>query len=159
MYFSGMFKCSNKKCRAPVEKRGYCQPCSTEKQRVWREAHPGYGAAKWREWADRNREQLRAKDRERYRLKREASVGVAKEKPPALSHYERKKRYFEKYPIKAECMKIYKYAIRRGKLVRGPCSVCGVTEGVDGHHTDYTKPLDVVWLCKPHHREAHRTCE
>jgi len=128
--------------------------------------NPGYATYKKEEWLEKNPEKARIlyekkllRDKEKYRLMREAQGKKVGERPPALSHYERKKRYFEKHPIKAECMKIYKYAIRQGKLVRGPCSVCGVTEGVDGHHTDYTKPLDVVWLCKPHHREAHRTCE
>lgn len=151
-----MFKCSNKKCRSPVEKRGYCQPCSTEIQRAWREAHPGYASAKWREWADKNREKLREKDRERYRLKRESIGKVVGEKPPPLTAWERTKRSLEKNPIRASAMKIYKYALRQGKLESGPCAVCGCTKNIDGHHTDYTKPLDVVWLCKTHHREEHK---
>lgn len=47
-----------------------------------------------------------------------------------------------------------RYAIRVGKLVRQPCSVCGAVE-VEAHHTDYSKPLEVVWLCHTHHLEAH----
>jgi hypothetical protein len=46
-------------------------------------------------------------------------------------------------------------AIRNGQLVKGPCSVCGATERVEGHHEDYSKPLEVVWLCKLHHRRRH----
>lgn len=45
-------------------------------------------------------------------------------------------------------------AISSGALVRQPCEVCGEAK-VDAHHDDYTKPLDVRWLCKPHHREHH----
>jgi hypothetical protein len=44
-------------------------------------------------------------------------------------------------------------AIRDGKLVRKPCEVCG-NEKSQAHHEDYSKPLEVVWLCKPHHFEA-----
>jgi hypothetical protein len=73
-----------------------------------------------------------------------------------MTDWERKKRSLENNPIQAAAMKIYKYALRQGKLERGPCAVCGATENIDGHHTDYTKPLDVVWLCKPHHREEHK---
>ena len=43
--------------------------------------------------------------------------------------------------------------LKRGKLERKPCEVCGALE-VEGHHPDYTKPLDVVWLCHRHHLEA-----
>jgi hypothetical protein len=72
-----------------------------------------------------------------------------------LTPWERKKRSLEANPVKAACYKIYKYAMRRGNLVRGPCAVCGEPK-TEGHHTDYTKPLDVVWLCPEHHREEHR---
>lgn len=46
-------------------------------------------------------------------------------------------------------------AIKRNKLFRLPCEVCGSSEMVHAHHEDYTKPLDVRWLCVAHHREHH----
>jgi len=46
-------------------------------------------------------------------------------------------------------------AIRKGILKREPCQVCGETN-VHAHHHDYSKPLDVIWLCKTHHEEIHR---
>jgi hypothetical protein len=43
-------------------------------------------------------------------------------------------------------------AVRDGRLQRLPCLFCGA-EKVHGHHRDYSKPLDVIWLCpKCHHR-------
>ena len=47
-------------------------------------------------------------------------------------------------------------AIKRGQLVRQPCEVCGAALDVEAHHDDYTKPLDVRWLCKRHHAEHHK---
>lgn len=48
-------------------------------------------------------------------------------------------------------------AVLRGKLT--PWPVCAVPEcactTVEGHHPDYDRPLDVVWLCQPHHKQAH----
>lgn len=44
--------------------------------------------------------------------------------------------------------------IRRGKIVRMPCHVCGSPKA-EGHHHDYSKPLDVVWLCRPCHMAEH----
>lgn len=35
---------------------------------------------------------------------------------------------------------------RRGKLVRRPCALCGSADS-QMHHEDYSKPLDVTWLC------------
>lgn len=47
-------------------------------------------------------------------------------------------------------------AIAAGKLVRQPCEVCGA-QVVEAHHADYSKPLDVMWLCARHHAEWHAT--
>ena len=46
-------------------------------------------------------------------------------------------------------------AIRRGIVQRGACEVCGDPK-TDGHHPDYDRPADVVWLCRRHHRAEHR---
>lgn len=45
-------------------------------------------------------------------------------------------------------------ALWLGELVRQPCEVCGATR-TDGHHDDYSKPLEVRWLCRAHHAAAH----
>lgn len=42
-------------------------------------------------------------------------------------------------------------AIRDGKLIKQPCQVCR-SEDVEGHHEDYSKPLEVEWLCSRHHK-------
>lgn len=44
-------------------------------------------------------------------------------------------------------------ALRYGRLTRKPCEVCGAPRAT-AHHVDYSKPLDVRWLCRPHHDEA-----
>lgn len=44
-------------------------------------------------------------------------------------------------------------AVRDGILVPMPCQVCG--NKAQAHHPDYDRPLDVVWLCAKHHKEAH----
>jgi hypothetical protein len=36
------------------------------------------------------------------------------------------------------------------------CVICNTTEGIHRHHNDYTKPLEVVFLCSKHHGEIHR---
>lgn len=48
-------------------------------------------------------------------------------------------------------------AVRDKKLVKPTlCEACGRVERLDGHHYDYTKPLEVVWLCKTCHGQVHR---
>ncbi len=46
-------------------------------------------------------------------------------------------------------------AIFRGNLKPRPCEVCGATRDIDAHHDDYSKPLDVRWLCRAHHKQHH----
>ena len=48
-----------------------------------------------------------------------------------------------------------KAARAKGVLVAQPCATCGA-ERVEMHHEDYSRPLDVVWLCRPCHLERHR---
>jgi hypothetical protein len=48
------------------------------------------------------------------------------------------------------------YEIRSGRLKRPEsCERCGKRGRVDGHHHDYSKPLDVEWLCRPCHTAHH----
>lgn len=44
--------------------------------------------------------------------------------------------------------------VKRGKVKKGPCEVCGSLD-VEPHHDDYSKPLQVHWLCRTHHLELH----
>lgn len=44
--------------------------------------------------------------------------------------------------------------IKRGKVIKGNCEVCG-DANTEGHHSDYSKPLYVRWLCRKHHLESH----
>jgi len=46
-------------------------------------------------------------------------------------------------------------AIAKGSLVRSPCVRCGETKSL-AHHEDYDKPLDVMWLCQPCHKQRHK---
>jgi hypothetical protein len=45
--------------------------------------------------------------------------------------------------------------LRRGKLKRAPCEVCGHRKA-EMHHRDYAKPLAVRWLCRLCHLFKHR---
>jgi hypothetical protein len=57
--------------------------------------------------------------------------------------------------LKLRCRERCAYAIKTGKLIRQPCQACG-NEQSEAHHEDYSKPLDVKWLCRKHHAALHR---
>lgn len=47
-------------------------------------------------------------------------------------------------------------AVKAGRLTRPEnCSRCGKSSAVHAHHTDYSKPLDVQWLCPSCHKGLH----
>lgn len=49
-------------------------------------------------------------------------------------------------------------ALQAGRIFKQPCFICGASK-VEGHHPDYSRPLDVVWLCVAHHKETHIMAE
>jgi hypothetical protein len=50
--------------------------------------------------------------------------------------------------------------VQRGLILRPPtCSRCGLACKPQGHHADYAKPLEVVWLCRACHLSEHRATE
>ncbi len=59
-----------------------------------------------------------------------------------------------KYPERFKARNAVSNAIRDGRLTRQPCEVCGDIKS-QAHHEDYSRPLDVQWLCFKHHRETH----
>lgn len=51
--------------------------------------------------------------------------------------------------------KVVGNAVKDGRLVKKPCECCG-NEKAEAHHDDYSKPLDVRWLCRTCHKKHHR---
>jgi predicted DNA-binding protein YlxM (UPF0122 family) len=55
-------------------------------------------------------------------------------------------------------------AILRGRITRPEnCERCGASgtfkdgrSAIQAHHPDYSKPLDVIWLCQRCHHDEHR---
>lgn len=43
-----------------------------------------------------------------------------------------------------------------GQIARpSACSSCGSKLHVEAHHADYSKPYDVIWLCRSCHKKLH----
>lgn len=60
----------------------------------------------------------------------------------------------EEYRHKDQARKKLWWATKSGKVEKLPCEVCG-DRAEAHHHEGYDKPLNVKWLCKTHHMEAH----
>lgn len=67
---------------------------------------------------------------------------------------ERQRKYLAKNPEKYQAHLAVQRAIRSGALVPQPCEMCGAIKA-SAHHDDYSKQLDVRWLCHKCHMAWH----
>ena len=65
------------------------------------------------------------------------------------------RKWRPRHPVERHAHKIVFINIRNGKLKRQPCEVCGKLK-VEAHHEDYSRPLEINWLCKKHHAERDK---
>ena len=102
------------------------------------------------------KEYYHAYDRVRGKTKERRDSQNSNSKKYKLKIQESKKLWRNRNPEKYHAHRLVDNAIRGGRLLKQPCEVCGATEDVEAHHADYSKPLDVRWLCYIHHNELHR---
>lgn len=128
---SEFHKCS----RTGDARRNTCKACDAERFKLYRIANP-------------QRFRMRA---QKYAVQRR----VKKLQAERQAEIKRKQR--EK--VRIEAKQIMNAAIARKELERKLCEVCaknGRVSFAQGHHSDYRKPKDILWLCALHHRNWHR---
>jgi hypothetical protein len=70
--------------------------------------------------------------------------------------YDQKRGYRPGDKYKVIARRAVKHALISGDLVKRDCEIGNDCKGrIEGHHDDYSKPLQVRWLCKKHHAEVH----
>jgi hypothetical protein len=68
------------------------------------------------------------------------------------------KEWAENNPAERRAQVAVGNAVRDGRLDKG--TVCEQADGncsgpINAHHDDYSKPLEVRWLCRSHHMKWH----
>lgn len=76
----------------------------------------------------------------------------------AARHNELSRESRQRYPEKNRARSMLHYHLKEGSIQRQPCEICG-DMNTQAHHDDYSKPLDVRWLCVTHHAEHHTNYE
>jgi len=67
------------------------------------------------------------------------------------------RRHAVNHPRRVKARRALTNAIKQGKIVPPKtCMACNGTDSLEGHHEDYDKPLEVIWLCKECHLGLHR---
>lgn len=68
-----------------------------------------------------------------------------------------KRAYAERNPSIRQAHNAVNNALRDGKIAKPSCcETCQQEAELHGHHCDYNKPLDVMWLCDPCHKAWHK---
>lgn len=107
----------------------------------------------------------RERDRKRYDRDRDKRLAAQKrwrEKHPevaAASVAKARAAWMDRNPEKRAAHIAVGNAVRDGVLVKGPCERAaegGCSTRIEAHHDDYSKPLEVRWLCSRHHAEHRR---
>jgi len=117
----------------------WCKDCDNKRHKLWRKNHPERVREMSQGQRDRDPEKMRAAVRKYAKLHPESSRKNCK-------------KWAKKNGYKVSAHKKVAYAIKTGKLIKENC-FCGKL--AHAHHDDYSKPLDVIWLCPIHHKERH----
>jgi hypothetical protein len=110
------------------KKNGYrCNPCGSKASVEWAKSH--------REW--------KRKKNNAYYSKRSAMRA------------EKTAKWRANHPDRRRAHQAVQTGKRNGTIIPKPCETCGSTHRVHAHHDDYSKPLEIAWLCHIHHMERH----
>ncbi len=102
-------------------------------------------------------EYYREYDRQRNMLPHrvEERLNYSKTERGRITHNKATRCYLERNPDKYTAKVAAGNAVRAGRLTPKPCEICGSLP-TQGHHQDYSKPLQVLWLCVFHHQQIHK---
>ncbi len=148
-----------------------CVPCDNERSRAWAAANPSrrkeianryaskaykanpakFKSIRHRRLAEHPERRAAYNERNKIRQQKKRKEMTLEQ----LQERERARRADPSQKAKIAARDKLRVYVRRGKVVRLACEVCG-DPNTHGHHDDYSKPLDVRWLCPTHHGEVHR---
>ena len=118
-----------------------CKICQSKKDKRYRENY---------------KEEIRIRH-EKYRETNKMKIKVQGEK-----YYENNKKrimayhkkYYWEHLKESRARGKFQHYIKKGAIIRQSCEICSEPKS-EGHHPSYDKPLDVIWLCRKHHKREH----
>jgi hypothetical protein len=154
MTYKDCMKCSKRKPLSEYYKHSEmkdgrlnkCKECTKKETRENRQRNIAY-------YKEYDRQRFQNDPRVRARHKRYQSTEAGRKSMSAAN-----KRWEEKNPEKKKAHNKLNNAVRDGKIKKPErCQGCDTKpKRLEGHHKDYTKPLDVMWLCRSCHAKEHR---
>ena len=138
--------------------RGDCKKCRNARRLLNRERIISLNKL----WYDRNKEKVNAKRKspENRKKARDYKALNAEKYNRLRGLYrsrEESRKEREKHRDKINARKILNYHVSKGHIIKfDACQECGSKERIHGHHENYSKPLEVIWLCNKCHQRRHR---
>ena len=155
-------------------KRGKCIECLKnenlerykEKKEEWSEQRKEYYRKnaeyikkKTKKWQQENKEKVKIYNKIYYKnltnkqyenaLKRKREFEKTQKGRESAKKYRQGQKWIARYT--------FRNAIRDGKIEKKDvCSFCMSKERVEGHHADYSKPLEITWVCRKCHSALHK---
>lgn len=127
----------------------WCQKCINSYLRNWRKTPTGKFKNRriQKRYHLKNKEKIRKYNQEHY---------IKNGKKRGVNFLEVNKKWAKNNPEKIKAhLKVF-YAVKDGKLIKPlKCLRCQAETRLLAHHLDYSKPLEVVWLCSSCHRLEH----
>lgn len=123
-----------------------CKICSKSKEDVFRKNNKEIISARNRAYRDNNKEKIKACQR------KYMTTDKHKESNRIAS-----KKYAEGNKEKKEAHRAVHMLIDKGLMEKADiCEKCGAENNIHAHHDDYSKPLEIRWLCGTCHRGWHK---
>ncbi|KKM95884.1 hypothetical protein LCGC14_1183610 [marine sediment metagenome] len=146
----------------PHHAKGLCRVCY---MKGWYSSNREHSNRNSRRWRIKNRERMleyqREYDKNNRDRRKELARTYRKVNPSMVCKVN--KNYRLKYPERIRANNYLNNSIISGKIVKPLlCSNClkGTTSNnLHGHHSNYSKPLDVIWLCTTCHGIEHRVLD
>lgn len=89
-----------------------------------------------------------------HRVQFNISCAKWKRKQSIEYHTKIKRTHRKNNPLKYKARTMITNLLVTGKLKKQPCEECGSNKS-QAHHDDYSKPLEIKWLCRNHHLQIH----
>ena len=124
-----------------------CRPCRRSQEIARYQTEAELHKARSRAWSAKNRQR-------RADYQREWSAANREKKLRYAAAWKARNPGFDKIgsPARAKV----RWAVKRGDLVKAAACQWCAGQPVEAAHSDYTKPLQVLWLCRPCHRRWDR---
>lgn len=153
-------RASNREFYRQKRKEQYWKNPEKERRavRVWQLSNPSKVRATYEKYYAEHADEIRAQARARHKETPQEKRIEEHRRWRSLNrerHRQAAREHAARYPDKIAARKALWEAVKKGKIDRGRCEVCGA-DRAQAHHDDYSKPFIVRWLCSKHHAEIHR---